>query len=182
MSVPRRRIVFSCLLCVLAVAGCGSSSSGRSSTNVAGPVAIGALPSRQNDLLDGGVGAFKGQLSALRGHPVVVNQWASWCGPCKFEFPFFRRLAEKYHGQVAFLGVDANDNRGDAASFLAQHPVPYPSYFDGDTTVARSFRGGQAWPTTAFFNAAGKRTETHAGTYATQAKLEQDIRAHAING
>jgi thiol-disulfide isomerase/thioredoxin len=181
MSVPRRRIALSCLLCALAAAGCGSSSSGGTSTNAAGPV-IGALPSRQNDLLDGGVSAFKRQLAALRGHPVVVNQWASWCTPCSYEFPFFRRLAEKYRGQVGFLGVDAQDNRGDAANFLNRHPVPYPSYFDGDATVARSFRGGQAWPTTAFFNAAGKRTETHAGTYATQAKLEQDIHAHAING
>jgi cytochrome c biogenesis protein CcmG/thiol:disulfide interchange protein DsbE len=182
MSVPPGRIAFSCLLCVLAVAGCGSNSSGRSSTNFAGPVAIGALSSRQNDLLDGGASAFKRQLVALRGHPVVVNQWASWCGPCKFEFPFFQRLAEKYHGQVAFLGVDSQDNRADAASFLARHQVPYPSYFDGDATVARSFRGGQAWPTTAFYNAAGKRTDTHPGAYATQAKLEQDIRKHAMNG
>src|SRR5205807_7873760 len=114
-SVLRGRIPLSCLLCALAVAGCGSSSSGGTSTSAAGPVAITRLPARQNDLLDGGVSAFKRQLVALRGHPVVVNQWASWCGPCKFEFPFFQRLAEEYHGQVAFLGVDSQDNRGDAA-------------------------------------------------------------------
>ena len=182
MSVPRRRILVSCLLCALAVAGCGSSSATRGTADGARPVSITALSSRQNDLLDGGVSAFKRQLAALRGHPVVVNQWASWCGPCAFEFPFFRRLADRYRGRVAFLGVDAQDSRGDAASFLARHRVPYPSYFDGDASVARSFRGGQAWPTTAFFNAAGKRTETHPGAYATQARLEQDIRAHAING
>jgi cytochrome c biogenesis protein CcmG, thiol:disulfide interchange protein DsbE len=182
MSVPRRRFAILCLLCALAVAGCGSSSATRGTAAGATPVAIGGLPARQDRLLDGGVSAFKHQLAALRGHPVVVNQWASWCGPCAFEFPFFRGLADKYRGQVAFLGVDAQDNRGDALAFLKRHPVPYPSYFDGDATVARSFRGGQAWPTTAFFNAAGKRTETHAGAYATQAKLEQDIRIHAING
>jgi cytochrome c biogenesis protein CcmG/thiol:disulfide interchange protein DsbE len=181
MSVPRR-IALICLLCALAAAGCGSSSATLGPASDAAPVAIGALPARQGHLLAGGVSAFRHQLAALRGHPVVVNQWASWCGPCGFEFPFFRRLADKYRGQVAFLGVDAQDNRGDALAFLKRRPVPYPSYFDGDATVARSFRGGQAWPTTAFFNAAGRRTETHPGAYATQAKLERDIREHAING
>jgi cytochrome c biogenesis protein CcmG/thiol:disulfide interchange protein DsbE len=182
MSPPRRRFAVSCLLCALAAAGCGSSSPTGGSANAARPAAITALPARQNDLLDGGVRAFRSQLVALRGHPVVVNQWASWCGPCAYEFPFFRRLAEKYRGQVAFLGVDSQDNRGDAAGFLARHPVPYPSYLDQDTSIARSFRGGGAWPTTAYFNAAGKRTETHPGAYASQAKLEQDIRSHAISG
>lgn len=40
--------------------------------------------------------AFKARLEALRGHPVVVNQWASWCGPCRYEFPFFQKLAGRY--------------------------------------------------------------------------------------
>jgi cytochrome c biogenesis protein CcmG/thiol:disulfide interchange protein DsbE len=181
MFAPLRRIAVPCLLVAFAAAGCGSSSSAPTSTASRAAVAIGALPARQNDLLAGCVSAFKRQLNALRGHPVVVNQWASWCGPCAFEFPFFQRLAEKYRGQIAFLGVDAQDNRGDAANFLKRHPVPYPSYFDSDASVARSFRGGQAWPTTAFFDAAGKRTETHPGAYATQAKLEQDIRSHALH-
>ena len=105
------------------------------------------LKTQANQLLDGGSDAFKQRLASLRGHPVVVNQWASWCGPCRFEFPFFRRQAKKYEGQVAFLGVNSQDNRDNAAAFLQKLPVPYPHYFDPDGEVARVFRGGRAFPT-----------------------------------
>ena len=107
-------------------------------------------------MLDGGVDAFKARLGDQRGHPVVVNQWASWCGPCRFEFPFFARQASKYADRVAFLGVDSQDSRADAKAFLEQRPVPYPQYFDPDGSIARVFRGGRAFPTTAFYDAAGK--------------------------
>lgn len=134
------------------------------------------------ELLDGGPAAFRRHLATLKGRPVVVNQWASWCGPCKFEFPFFQRLAQKYRGRVAFVGVDSQDDRESALRFLEELPTPYPHFFDRDVSVAREFRGGLAWPTTAFYDARGKRTKTHAGAYATEAKLEEDIRAFALGG
>ena len=56
---------------------------------------LGRLVERGNQILDGGLGAFEEQIERLRGDPIVVNQWASWCGPCRFEFPFFRNLAVK---------------------------------------------------------------------------------------
>ena len=46
------------------------------------------------------------RLARLRGHPVVVNQWASWCDPCRFEIPFFRAMTAKYADRVAFVGID----------------------------------------------------------------------------
>ena len=140
------------------------------------PCVLPVLPA----LLSAGATAFKRQLAALRGHPVVVNQWASWCGPCKFEFPFFAQLAGRYRGRVAFLGVDSMDNSGDAVQFLRRHPVPYPSFSDPDASVARVFGGGRAWPTTAFYDARGKLAKTHFGAYATQAKLDEDIRKWAL--
>lgn len=115
----------------------------------------------------------------MKGTPVVVNQWASWCGPCRFEFPFFRSQAEKLGGKVAFLGVNTQDSTDDARTFLEANPVPYPSFEDQDGQIARVFRGGRAFPTTAFYNADGELTKTHAGAYATEAKLAQDIREYA---
>lgn len=81
------------------------------------PPELRALERQAGQLLDGGPEAFEARVAALRGHPVVVNQWASWCGPCRYEFPFFQRLASRYSGRVAFLGVNSQDARGDAEDF-----------------------------------------------------------------
>ncbi|MDQ4040431.1 MAG: TlpA family protein disulfide reductase [Actinomycetota bacterium] len=131
-------------------------------------------------LVGGGPEAFLRQVRQLRGTPIVVNQWASWCGPCRYEFPFFRALAEKYEGRVAFLGVDADDGRAAGERFLQENPVPFPSFFDPDLKISREFKGGFAWPTTAFFDRTGRVVNTHAGVYPSQAKLEADIREHAL--
>ncbi len=164
--------------------GAGSESAGPAKGHQPGSSVRGlpGLRAQANQLLDGGPEAFKARLSDLRGHPVVVNQWASWCGPCRFEFPFFRRQAREYEGRVAFLGVNSQDSRGSAAAFLKKLPVPYPQYFDPDGSVARVFRGGRAFPTTAFYDAAGKLVYTHPGAYASEAKLEEEVRRYALDG
>ena len=130
----------------------------------------------------GGPAAFRAKLDELRGKPVVVNQWASWCGPCRAEFPYFERLAREYEGSVAFLGVNSQDAREDAAEFLAEHPVPFPHFYDRDAMIARVFRGGRAWPTTAFYGADGELEFTHQGAYRTQDDLRADIERYAIGG
>jgi cytochrome c biogenesis protein CcmG/thiol:disulfide interchange protein DsbE len=138
------------------------------------------LAERANILLDGGPTAFKEQLTALRGTPIVVNQWASWCGPCRFEFPFFRDQARKYDGRVAFLGVNSKDSPQDAGEFLEKMPVPFPHYYDQDATVARVFKGGRSWPTTAFYDASGELVFTHQGQYRSGEDLEADITRYAL--
>jgi cytochrome c biogenesis protein CcmG, thiol:disulfide interchange protein DsbE len=176
-------------LSFLAMAGCGGEPSpvvdGTPPTadrNVKLPAELRALQRQASQLLDGGKDAFEARVADLRGYPVVVNQWASWCGPCRFEFPFFQRLATKYAGRVAFLGVNSQDSKGDAEDFLRQFPVPFPHYYDKDTSVARVFGGGRAWPTTAFYDKGGKVVNTHLGAYASEAKLEEDIRRYALGG
>jgi thiol-disulfide isomerase/thioredoxin len=119
------------------------------------------------------------KLASLKGVPVVVNQWASWCPNCKFEFPFFEHLAQRYRGQVAFLGLDSQDSRGNAEDFLRGHPLDYPSVFDQSAAQAASLGGGQAWPTTFFFNAAGERVYVHVGAYASEQALAADIQRYA---
>ena len=177
------------LLAALMVAtfapGCGADSasvSNSSATAKTGGDPLARLKAEQNQLLDGGPEAFEARLAELRGHPVVVNQWASWCGPCRYEFPFFQRLAKKYDGRVAFLGVDSRDSRDAAAAFLKKYPVPFPHFYDKDTRIARLFRGGRAWPTTAFYDASGRLAYTHMGAYPDEARLEADIRKYALDG
>ena len=122
------------------------------------------------------------KLEALKGVPVVVNQWASWCPSCKAEFGFFAELADEYRGRVAFVGLDSSDDRGKAEDFLKDHPIPFPSIYDESAAQAASIGGGQSWPTTMFYNAEGERTFVKPGGYTTAQSLDDDIRLYALEG
>lgn len=136
---------------------------------------------KQADRIIGeGKGVFDRRLRALRGHPVVVNQWASWCTSCRFEFPFFAEAVKRHRAQVAFLGLDSQDERGGAEAFLQEFPVGFPSVFDPDAEVAAAYGGGQAWPTTMFFDSKGELVNVKIGAYATAELLEQDIERWAL--
>jgi cytochrome c biogenesis protein CcmG/thiol:disulfide interchange protein DsbE len=178
-----------CLLTLAAlIAGCGDDGgppsaapppAGKARSLAGAPPALAALHRQSNRLLPGGADAFRARLVQLRGHPVVVNKWASWCGPCRAEFPFFQRLSAELGRRVAFVGVDAEDAEDDARGFLRRYPVSYPSYIDPDQEVARLFDAGVAFPATAFYDARGKLTYVHQGGYASEAKLREDVRRYA---
>jgi len=174
-------------ICLLALAGCGASDSGSAAgTKPPRPADLGAAPAalkrlyaRPDRLLGGGVQAFRTELRRLRGHPVVVNKWASWCPPCRAEFPYFRAQAAKRGARIGFLGVDSNDSEEDARAFLAKLPVGYPSLRDPDSRIAAEFNGVQAFPTTAFYDRKGRVAYLHQGGYATERKLAEDIDRYA---
>ncbi len=185
-------------LCVVAVAGCGGGSSqtrasvistpGSAAAPAAAPAPVAAPAARPsilsaqqelaantrqaNQILGSAIAA---KLAALKGVPVVVNQWASWCPNCRAEFPFFQQVGRQDAGRVAFVGLDSQDSQSAAAAFLRSFPVDYPSVFDPSASQAQSLGGGQAWPTTFFVNAAHKLTNLHVGGYQTLQSLEQDI-------
>jgi thiol-disulfide isomerase/thioredoxin len=176
------------LACAAALAACGNGEPRSAAPKdlravtraLAGsPAPLARLHRQGGRLLDGGAGAFNARIRALRGYPVVVNKWASWCAPCRAEFPFFQREALRRGKRVAFLGVDLNDNDGDARRFLREFPVPYPSYKDPKLGVAAVFHGVQAFPTTAFYDRGGRLAFVHQGAYATQGKLAEDIERYA---
>lgn len=141
----------------------------------AAPGALGGLYAQANELLGGGKPAFEKRLSALRGHPVVVNKWASWCVPCQSEFPVFESVAAKEGTKVAFLGVNGKDVDAAARRFLAKRPLPFPSYTDPDETIARSLEIPQNYPMTVLLDRRGKMAYIHAGPYRDDAALERDI-------
>ncbi len=142
--------------------------------------ALRRLREQANRMLDGGPEAFEAQLADLRGTPVVVNQWASWCPPCRAEFPIFQRVAAKFADRVAFLGVDMQDDREAALAFMSELATPYPHYFDEDASISRLFGGGRVSPTTGFYDARGELVFSHLGAYVDDAQLEAEIRRYVL--
>jgi thiol-disulfide isomerase/thioredoxin len=125
-------------------------------------------------------GSIQDRLAALKGVPVVVNQWASWCPNCQQEFPFFQQLGRSFGRRVAFVGLDSQDDRGDAEAFLRGFPVTYPSVYDPAAEQARSIGGGQGWPTTLYYDRTGRQTYVRQGGYVSLESLEADIRRYAL--
>jgi thiol-disulfide isomerase/thioredoxin len=142
------------------------------------PAPIASLHRQANQLLDGGEGAFRKRIAQLEGHPVVVNKWASWCRPCRSEFPHFQEQSVRLSKRVAFIGVNSNDNDGDARAFLEEYPVPYPSYRDPDLKIADDFKSPQFFPTTAFYDAKGKLVYVKYGEY-KEDDLVADLKRYA---
>lgn len=104
---------------------------------VSAPVAEG-LPELALPCLGGGPDVT---LSSLRGTPLVLNLWASWCGPCRDELPFFQRLHERAGRRLAVLGVDIDDREpGRALALAIDTGVTYPLLADPDALLRAPLR------------------------------------------
>jgi cytochrome c biogenesis protein CcmG/thiol:disulfide interchange protein DsbE len=115
-------------------------------------------------------------LASLRGQAVVLNFWASWCGPCKDEAPILQEAFERWDGKgVAFVGIDVKDFRGDAREFLERFGVTYPNVYDGKgSTIGRY--GVTGYPETYFIDARGRVRYRIAGPVEDAAEVDDGIR------
>ncbi len=181
------------VVAAVAVAVASSGGGGGTSTAPAAPsvsrAELRSLPkplaenvSLSNQIIDQGVPALQDRLEKLRGFPVIVNQWASWCPPCRAEIPLFQQAAQEFRKDVAFLGIDMQDSRGPAEDFLSELPMPYPSIWDPDASAISSLGGGQVSPTTAFVDERGEVVFTRQGQYSSLPELEGDIGRYLLKG
>jgi len=145
---------------------------------VGSPPRLAALHKRANTLVEASPASVERQIRRLRGTPVVLNMWGSWCPPCRGEMPLFQRANATFGKRVAFLGLDAKDSNSDAAAFLTKVPVGYPSFIDGDGDAVQRLAAAVGLPTTVFYDKSG-RQQIHQGPYSTQADLNRDIRRYA---
>jgi cytochrome c biogenesis protein CcmG/thiol:disulfide interchange protein DsbE len=114
-------------------------------------------------------------LAELRGYPLVLNFWASWCVPCREEAPAFRAMAQRYAGRVAFLGMDIQDLKGSARRFLGRYRVNYVSVRDGSDSIYTAY-GLTGVPETFFLDRRG-RAVSHSVGAVSQQELEQGVEA-----
>jgi cytochrome c biogenesis protein CcmG/thiol:disulfide interchange protein DsbE len=196
MAVKRTSIaVLGAALAVLLVIGVidlATSSSKRAAASVrltltqmraslaGSPQPLAGLHAHAGELLEGGSSQLRALLDSLRGRPVVINKWASWCGPCREEFAAFQRASLSQGRQVAFIGIDSGDSsRADAVAFLRSFPVSYPSYYDPSGRLGIAVSDSTFTPVTVFYDRRGSQF-IHQGPYLSQLELEQDVKRYAL--
>jgi cytochrome c biogenesis protein CcmG/thiol:disulfide interchange protein DsbE len=145
------------------------------------PPALAQLHAQAGELLQGGLPALRARLAALRGQPLVINKWASWCEPCRVEFGAFQRVSLSQGRRVAFIGIDTGEPSSAAGlAFLRSFPVSYPSYYDRSGRLGAAITDSAFTPVTVFYDRHGGQF-IHQGPYLSQSRLEEDVRRYALD-
>lgn len=98
-------------------------------------------------------------LSELRGQPLIINVWASWCGPCRSEMGSLEQLARRFGGkQFNIIGISTDDDARAAANFLARSGITFDNYLDRNL-VLENMLGADAIPLTILVDARGRVLE-----------------------
>ncbi|HYF63794.1 MAG TPA: TlpA disulfide reductase family protein [Herpetosiphonaceae bacterium] len=176
------------LILVLALAGCGGAAGTETPAGGASPANIGLNPA-----LEAGKSVQVGEampeltfelagapvkLSDYRGKTVVLNFWATWCGPCRVEMPDFEALGRS-RDDVVFIGINKQENESAVAKFAAEVGVTFPLVLDRSGDIAAGFGVLNNLPTTFFIDAAGvvQKSQVGAMTRSQISKYLDDMAA-----
>jgi cytochrome c biogenesis protein CcmG, thiol:disulfide interchange protein DsbE len=152
------------LLAVACAAGATARPSSAGTMPAVNATAAPLLPTRADDLPDFTLARFDVLLAQLRGTPVVVNMWGSWCPPCKTEAPMLANAHATYGTRVQFVGIDIEDSVTSAREFIHAYDWTFPSIRDPDfPSSMRSGLGFAAQPNTLFYDASGRLVDTWQG-------------------
>ncbi len=165
------------VLCLLLSFGCAKSGTERTAESAKGTKeAKGAIPAGADtigaqapefELAD--ISGKKVRLSDFKGRVVIVDFWATWCGPCLHEIPDFVRLQSKYRKEgLVILGVTVNSGEKAVRSVADDHDINYPVLLDGDETT-KLFGGIYAIPTTFVLDRQGRIAKKFIGAMPPEA-------------
>lgn len=151
------------ILILAASAGCQADSSNNSNNSNKGGVNVGPsvgnrAPGFELSNLSGG----KVSLESLRGKPVFLNFWATWCPPCRSEMPDLQDMYLKYDGQVHFLTVNSQESANTVRKFMQENKYTFPVVLDKSGAVGTKYRI-TGIPTTLILDAKGIVRKSHIG-------------------
>jgi len=147
MTITRRLLLITCL-------ALGMPTLAAAAANPGAPAPDFTLAAR-----DGG----KVSLAGLKGQVVMINFWATWCGPCRQEMPLFAQLQSKYEPLgFTLLAVNVEPDSAAAVNWLKGMPITFPVLFDTDSAVAGRF-GVEGMPSTVFVDRQGQVRYVHRG-------------------
>lgn len=117
---------------------------------------------------------IKVNLSNFYGKPIVVNFWATWCGPCTSELPYFEEFYNEYKDDIHFLMVNSSDYVSDVKSFMKDNDYSFIVYYDNEYDASNTY-GVRSIPFTLFINSDGKIVNSHMGSM-SRSVLEKYIK------
>ena len=117
------------------------------------------------------------ELSSLKGRPVVLDFWATWCGPCQAEAPIVNTVAQRYKDRgLAVVGVNTSDEDGLAARFVRKKGLGFPIVYDANNTIAKQY-GVSSLPTLVVISKTGKIVAVRHGVTSDSA-LDEIVRRY----
>jgi thiol-disulfide isomerase/thioredoxin len=117
------------------------------------------------------------KLESLRGHPVILDFWATWCGPCQMEAPVVNAIGQRYKDRgLAVVGVNTSDEDGLAAQFIRQKHLAFPVVYDEGNSIAKKY-GVTSLPTLVVVSKTGKVVAIRTGVTSDSA-LDEIVRRY----
>jgi cytochrome c biogenesis protein CcmG, thiol:disulfide interchange protein DsbE len=152
----RQLTVFIAVLALIGLLGFGLINKGEEAIAVGEAVPTNRLPRLTE--------AGSGSLADYRGDWVLVNVWASWCGPCRTESPALERFHRRHRSELTVLGIDTRDLSEDGRDFVAEFDLSYPQLRDGDGEYASDL-GTTGVPESFLVDPAGKLVSQYPGPF-----------------
>lgn len=115
-------------------------------------------------------------LKSLRGHPVWLNFWATWCPWCKKEIPELVRVKNQYGAAIAIYGVDEQQTRSQVVDYMSQAQMNYPVFLDTSGAVAGTY-GVQYYPTSVFIGSDGHIAGIYTGALLSRSAIDPFLKA-----